>query len=206
MVSQEVILASNRLAIAEAIAGLDDVSFKSIAASLPKLLAEGRLVVDTSVYTAHASATAGASRYLLYDNQNPKDPVSIWVFALGEKQKTSIHDHSYRGAVTVLQGVVSEKYYEAESDTHARCVHRADRHRFHTSTDNLQDDFVHQLKRRKGLGEGVSVTLHIYNMSAHRLSADGEAIDNRNLNRIFEKIPTPAGEKDKRPPYESLSV
>lgn len=206
MVSQEEILASNRLAVAEAITGLEDVSFNSIADSLPLLLKAGRLVIDTSVYTPHASATGGASRYLLYDNQNPFDPVSIWVFALGKGQKTSIHDHCYRGGVTVLKDVVSEKYYHAESDTHARCLRRADRHRFHTSTDNLQDDFVHQLKRRKGLGEGVSVTLHIYNMSAHHLSADGEAIDNRNLNRIFQKIPTPVGEKDQRAPYESLSV
>lgn len=177
-------------AITKAISNLEVVNYDTVSSLIPKLLEDGELTLDHSVYTPADSTTisaCGIGRYLVYEHADKTNPFSIWALAFAPRQKTSIHDHKYKGTVTVLEGPVSEIYYQPTEEHSARRVARFDRHRFHSNSDNLDDTFVHQLKRRKGLGEGTSVTLHIYNMEAHLISPEGELIDRRNLNTIFSK-------------------
>lgn len=189
MLRTENIPQKNSEAIRQAIKQLDVVNYDVVAKLIPGLLADGKLTLDTSTYIpVDLTQVSGIGRYLVYDHPDAANPFSIWAFALGPKQKTSIHDHKYRGTVTVLEGPVSEKYYLPTGEKSAQRIGRADRDRFHTNSDDLKDNFVHQLKRRKGLGDtGTSVTLHIYNMEAKAISPDGEIVDRRNLFRLFTK-------------------
>lgn len=159
---------------------------------LPRLLAEGSLKLDHSVYTPADPSTnlpRGVGRYLLYDHDS-SDPFSIWIFAFAPRQKTTIHDHKYKGTVTVLEGPISEKFYQPTGEKSARLVNRIDRYRFHSNGDDLTSTFVHQLKCRTGLNVSISVTLHIYNMEAYLVNFDGNKIDQRNLNIIYFKDKT----------------
>lgn len=183
--------------IRAAIYELNDINYDSVSTLLPELLTEGKLILDSSVYTpvnpAVTDAT-GIGRYLVYDHPDKENPFSIWIFALAPRQKTSIHDHMYKGTVTVLQAPVTEKFYLPTTESSARRIGFLDRERFHTNKDDLKGTYVHQLKRRKAFGEGVSVTLHIYNMEAQFINEEGNTIDRRNLDKIYIK--------DK--PYETI--
>ncbi|KTC97840.1 cysteine dioxygenase [Legionella erythra] len=184
-----------------AINTLESVTYTTVSELIPVLLLQGELVIDYSIYTpanADVLTGQGIGRYMLYDNPDSENPFSIWLFVLAPRQKTSIHDHLYQGTVTVLSDAVSEKYYEPGDEEKAKLTARSDRYRFHTNRDTLKDTFVHQLKRRKGLGTGFSCTLHIYEMPAYQVSLDGEKNDSRNLNRIYCKEKTP---KAMRPCY-----
>ena len=186
----ELIKLQNTDAIAREIKKLDEITFEKVEKLLPKLLVEGKLVLDSSVYVPADPSTIearGIGRYLVYEHLDSKHPFSIWAFALGFRQKTSIHDHKYQGTVTVLSGPVTEKRYLPTEEGRAKLVGRSDRYRFHTNSDDLKSGVVHQLKRRKELGEGTSVTLHIYNMPAHLITPAGASSDNRNLSSIYTK-------------------
>ncbi|CAM3147939.1 Predicted metal-dependent enzyme of the double-stranded beta helix superfamily [Legionella steigerwaltii] len=192
----------NEETITRAINELDKVSYDTVSKFIPKKLAEGSLKLDHSVYKPADSNTVmphGVGRYLIYDHPDKSNPFSIWVFAFAPRQKTTIHDHKYKGTVTVLEGPVSEKYYQPTGKHTARLVNRIDRYRFHSNRDDLNGVFVHQLKRRKALGAGVSVTLHIYNMEAYLVNFEGEKTDRRNLNIIYSKDKTI--DKENIPPY-----
>ena len=180
----------NKLKIIKAINELDTVNYETVSTLLPRLIAEGSLQLDHSIYIPADPSTVlpqGVGRYLVYDHNDQSNPFSIWAFAFAPQQQTPIHDHKFKGTVTVLEGPVSEKYYQPTGEKTARLVSRTDRYRFHSNRDELNDTFVHQLKRRKGLGEGISVTLHIYNMEAHFVNLEGEQMDQRNLNKIYCK-------------------
>lgn len=164
----------------------ETTSYEVVADALPKLIARGTLCLDLSRYITSPNAQC-ANRYLLYDNPDKANPLSLWVFAFARRQKTCIHDHKYKGTVMVLQGPISEKFYNPTGNNSAQLVSRIDRHRFHTNEDDLTDTFVHQIKCRKGLGVDSSITLHIYNMEAHVVNQENERMDNRNLNTIFFK-------------------
>lgn len=205
----------NTDAIIKAMDELDEVTYDSVSSLLPRLLIEEQLILEHSVYTpADLRAVHGIGRYLIYDHKDKNNPFSIWVFALGSEQKTTIHDHLYEGTVIVLNGPVSEKYYKptkqkavpdsspchdagtvADDDSVAekcipqvkhlaRRVDRVDRYRFHFNRDNLKDGFVHQLKRREVFGDGTSVTIHVYKMEAHCVK-ENKTLDNRNLKIIY---------------------
>ncbi|QLZ69735.1 hypothetical protein FOLKNPGA_02533 [Legionella sp. PC1000] len=183
----------NRETIIKAITELDAVTYETVSTSLAQKLAEGTLKLDPSTYKPADATTVmpnGVGRYLLYDHPDKSNPFSIWVFAFAPRQKTTIHDHKYKGTVTVLEGPVSEKYYQPTSECSAQLVNRVDRYQFHSNRDDLSGVFVHQLKRRKALGEGVSVTLHIYNMEAYLVNLEGKQTDRRNLNIIYSKDKT----------------
>ncbi|WP_412757759.1 cysteine dioxygenase [Legionella bozemanae] len=181
----------NREILIKAITELDEVTYETVSTYLIQKLAEGSLKLDPSVYKpADPTMPNGVARYLLYDHPDTSNPFSIWVFAFATKQKTTIHDHKYKGTVTVLEGPISEKYYHPTGEHTARLVNRVDRYQFHSNRDDLSGVFVHQLKRRKALGEGVSVTLHIYNMEAYLVGLEGEKMDRRNLNIIYSKDKT----------------
>lgn len=202
----EKIKKTNAKAILEAIRTLDVVNYDTVSHLLPNMLADEVLILDHSVYTPLDPETRdprGVGRYLVYDHEDASNPFSIWVFAIGLRQKTTIHDHKYRGTVTVLSDAVSEKYYQATSDHAAQRIARADRYRFHTNQDELKDNFVHQLKRRKDLGPGTSVTLHIYNMEAHVVNPQHELVDQRNLNIIYTKAPS---DEKGREPYQKVGA
>ncbi|EHL31577.1 cupin domain-containing protein [Legionella drancourtii] len=189
----------NCKAITEAISKLEVINYDTVSSLIPKLLEEGTLALDHSVYTPADSTiitTSGIGRYLIYDHADKTNPFSIWALAFAPRQKTSIHDHKYKGTVTVLEGPISEKYYQPTRENLARRVAQFDRHRFHSNSDNLKDTFVHQLKRRKDLGEGSSVTLHIYNMEAHLITSEGERVDRRNLDKIYIKDKNPLNEHE----------
>ncbi len=167
----------------------DDVTYKQVAELLPKLIADKKIVLDTSVYSPADPNTTqgnGVGRFLIYDHPDKKNPFSIWVFAFGSKQKTCIHDHQYKGTVMVLDEPISEKLYAPTHEQFAKLVERSDRYRFHTNQDDLQGHFVHQLKRRKELGEGTSHTLHIYNMEARVVNLDN-IVDRRNIKHVYFK-------------------
>lgn len=186
----EEIRLSNSKAIIEKINELTVINYDTVSRLVPKLLVEGTLTLDHSVYTPLDPTTIkahGVGRYLVYDHPDKSEPFSIWVFAFAPRQKTSIHDHKYKGTVTVLEGPVSEKYYRPTEKNFAQLAGRSDRYRFHSNHDDLTGTFVHQLKRRKGLGEGTSVTLHIYNMEAHAVNLNGNIVDRRNLDQIYFK-------------------
>jgi len=192
----------NEDAIISAIKGLENVTYHTVSTSLPRRLAEGSLKLDHSVYNPADFNTVmpnGIGRYLIYDHTDTSNPFSIWVFAFAPRQKTTIHDHKYKGTVTVLEGPRSEKYYQPTGEHTARLVERVNRYRFHSNHDDLNGVFVHQLKRRKVLGAGVSVTLHIYNMEAYLVNFQGEKTDQRNLNIIYSKDKTI--DKENIPPY-----
>lgn len=199
----EQIRTKNSELITAVIKQLPDISYDTVAQSVPQFFSTGLLELNLLAYPpadATLTTAAGIGRYLIYDHGDPEHPLSIWMFAFAPRQKTCIHDHQYKGCVTVLHGLISEKYYTPSDDGSARLIARADRYRFHSNTDDLDDNFVHQLKRRKGLGDGVSVTLHIYNMDAHLVDKLGTVSDNRNLDTIYSKAPA---EQD-APPYEAL--
>lgn len=180
----------NAEAITKATAKLELVNYDTVSELLPKLIAKGELILDSSIYTPVdpiSTNSTAIGRYLVYDHPDKENPFSIWVFAFAFRQKTSIHDHKYKGTVIVLDGEVSEKYYQPTGDNTARLIKRVDRYRFHCNKDDLEGNFVHQLKRRKGLGDGLGITLHIYNMEAHQITLEGEKIDNRNLSQIYFK-------------------
>jgi effector protein B len=186
----EEIRLGNSKAIIEKINELTVINYDTVSKLLPKLLVEGTLTLDHSVYTPLDPTTIkanGIGRYLVYDHPDKTDPFSIWVFAFAPRQKTPIHDHKYKGTVTVLDGPISEKYYRPTERNLAQLAGRSDRYRFHSNRDDLTGTFVHQLKRRKGLGDGTSVTLHIYDMEAHVISLDGNIVDRRNLDQIYFK-------------------
>lgn len=174
-------------AIIKAINELDTINYDTVSRLLPNLLAQGALKLDSSVYKPIDPNTNAVGRFLIYDHEDKLNPFSIWVFALGLKQKTAIHDHKYKGTVTVLNGPVSEKFYKPTGENTAQLVKRIDRYQFHSNKDDLNTLFVHQLKRRKGLGQGTSVTLHIYNMEAYLINEKNEKIDRRNLDTIYFK-------------------
>ncbi|WP_454781758.1 cysteine dioxygenase [Legionella sp. WA2022007384] len=183
----------NKKKVIKAISELDDVTYETVSISLPKQLAEGSLALEHSVYVPFDPSTAkpnGVGRYLIYDHSDEKNPFSIWAFAFAKRQQTTIHDHKYKGTVTVLEGPISEKYYRPTSELTAALEDRIDRYQFHCNRDDLTGVFVHQLKRRKGLGEGISVTLHIYNMPAYLVSLEGGKVERRNLETIYSKDKT----------------
>ncbi len=104
--------AENTDAIKKAITTLEKITYDSVAALIPQMLAEKSLVLDASAYLpANPELKYGVGRYLVYEHSEADNQFSIWAFAFAPKQKTSIHDHQYRGTVTVLQGPISEKYY-----------------------------------------------------------------------------------------------
>ncbi|KTD60292.1 Cysteine dioxygenase type I [Legionella santicrucis] len=188
----ELISEANREKIVKVMNELEVVNYETVSKYLPRLLVEGSLKLDHSVYTPADPLTnlpQGVGRYLLYDNDSV-NPLSIWIFAFASRQKTTIHDHKYKGTVTVLEGPISEKFYQPTGEKSARLVNRIDRNRFHSNSDDLTSIFVHQLKCRKGLDVTISITLHIYNMEAHLVNFDGEKIDQRNLNIIYSKDKT----------------
>lgn len=186
---------NNTSAIANEINKLAEVNYGAVSRLLPELLKEGALVLDHSVYLPQEpwSNPFGAGRYLVYDHDDEQSPFSIWAFAFGAGQKTCIHDHKYQGAVTVLHGPVAEKYYIPSGENTAQLVARSNRYSFHSNRDDLTNNFVHQLKRRKKLDndskldEGISVTLHIYDMPAFAIDLSGSRVDSRNLDRIYER-------------------
>lgn len=177
-----------------------DVSYELIAEQLPKLLVERKIRLDTSGYLPSAPTTeaSGIGRYLIYDHPDKSNPFSIWAFAFAFRQKTCIHDHKYKGTVVVLDGPIAEKLYRPTSEDTAGLVGRSDRYKFHFNRDDLTGDFVHQLKRRKDFGPGVSVTLHIYNMEARKLILEKE-VDRRNIDQIYSKVKL--FDKNNRPAY-----
>lgn len=190
MPETERIRLKNSQAIMEKINNLDVKNYDTVSKLLPKLIADGSLTLDPSVYTPADPTTVeakGIGRYLIYDNEDTTNPFSIWAFALAPRQKTSIHDHKYAGTVTVLDGPVSEKYYKPTGESSAKRIDRADRYRFHSTRDDLNETFIHQLKNRKGLRHDTSVTLHIYNMEAHFVNEAGVMLDRRNLDTIYTK-------------------
>lgn len=187
----EEIRLSNSKAISEKIKQLAVVNYETVSELIPGLLAKGELILNPLAYIPKDPNTTecfGIGRYLIYDNPDEHNPFSIWAFAFAKGQKTPIHSHKDKGTVTVVEGIVSENYYQPNSDEHtARLISRLDRERFHTNHDDLNDEFVHQLKRKKCFGEGISVSLHIYNMSAYLVNDKGEQIENRNLGKIYTK-------------------
>ncbi len=193
----------NRDVIVQEINKLDVVNYDTVSQLLPKLIQQGQLTLDHSIYTPFdvtSLNSSGVGRYLVYEHLDKDNPLSIWAFAFAPRQKTSIHDHEYKGTVIVLNGPISEKYYTPNEETGTALLHeRADRHRFHSNSDNLANNLAHQLKRRKDLGEGISVTLHIYNMNAHKVTPEGETVISRNLHRLYTKEKTSV--KNKRPGY-----
>ncbi|WP_454784183.1 cysteine dioxygenase [Legionella sp. WA2024007413] len=183
----------NKKKVIKAIFELEDITYETVSMSLPTKLAEGSLELDHSVYMPLDCSTVkanGVGRYLIYDHADEKNPFSIWAFAFAERQQTTIHDHKYKGTVTVLEGPISEKYYRPTSESTACLENRIDRFRFHCNRDDLSGIYVHQLKRRKGLGKGISVTLHIYNMPAYLVNLEGDKVDRRNLKTIYSKDKT----------------
>lgn len=193
----------NSEAIVKVISNLEKVNYDTVAELLPKLLVEGTLHLDPSAYkpTDPTSRKAnGIGRYLIYDHPDKTQAFSIWAFAFASQQATSIHDHLFKGTVTVLEGPISEKYYIPTEDGFAKLAKRTNRYRFHTNSDSLDSMFIHQLKRRNNFGEHISVTLHIYEMEASLVNNEGEVVDNRNLNNIYLKD-TSSG-KASIPPYD----
>lgn len=204
MPKTEHIKRKNSKAVLAEINKLDIINYDTVAQILPLLLKEGSLKLDTSVYTPADNATynaQGLNRYLVYDNPDSSNPFSIWVFAFNSQQKTSIHDHKYKGSVTVIDGEVTEKYYKPIDNTQAISQGRIDMYTFFTSRDDFKQPFVHQLKRCKSLGLGSSATLHIYNMPAHDINDKGDQIDRRNLDRLYTKFK----EQDENSPSPSLN-
>jgi kynureninase len=166
----------------------ENITYEMVSEMVPKLLAENKLVLNHTVYTpVDSTIVNGIGRHLVYDNPDKANPFSIWVFAFAPRQKTAIHDHKYKGTVIVLDEPISEKFYLPTKENTAQLIERIDRYRFHSNKDDLSGNFVHQLKRRKALGKGISVTLHVYNMEAHVINQESEIMDRRNLATIYSK-------------------
>lgn len=198
----EQIKLQNTEAIVEKFSQLDVVNYDTVSNLIPQLLTEGLLTLDPSVYTPADSTTKesnGIGRHLIYDHKDKSNPFSIWIFSFATRQRTSIHDHQYEGTVTVLKEPITEKYFQPSGDHYARHISSLDRNRFHTNKDDLKDNFVHQLKRRKDLGIGISTTLHIYKMEAHKISENGELTDRRNFFKIYTKDKRPQDDQEKNP-------
>lgn len=192
----EDIYSENRQAIIKEISKLDVVSYETVSELLPRLLAEGLLSLNHSVYTpADPTTVEGIGRYLVYDHPDETNPFSIWTFAFAPKQKTSIHDHQYKGTVTVLEGPLTEKFYLPTGGNSAQRVERTERQKYHSNSDDLNGFFAHQLKHCKppGLKEDIKgeakeeakqktcVSFHIYKMAA------GQQADQRNLKKLYFK-------------------
>lgn len=178
----------NSEAIVREISKLEVVNYDTVSKLLPPVLANGTLTLNTSVYVPKDPTTMldkGIGRYLVYDNADGAYPFSIWMFAFASGQKTAIHDHKYKGTVIILEGSILETYYRPTEANSVKIIRCMDRFKFHSTRDDLNGIFVHQLQRKMDSGAGVSVTLHIYNMRAHRISQEGEKIDRRNLNKIY---------------------
>ena len=194
----------NSEAIKKAISSLDRISYDSVAALIPQMLAAKSLILDPSAYHPEDKEKPhGVGRFLIYDHNESGNQFSIWAFAFAPKQKTSIHDHKYRGTVTVLEGIVSEKFYRPKDQNKAILCARYDRYRFHvTKDDNLENPLLpHQLKYRKALAQPdtVAVTLHIYEMPAHKANSDEH---NRNLLSLFSK----KASDETKPEYKLLGL
>jgi predicted metal-dependent enzyme (double-stranded beta helix superfamily) len=171
-------------------------NFEDAVAIIPSMLTKKELEIDDSAYTCADEETyseSGVNRFLMFDNPNKENPFSIWIFSFAPHQKTKIHDHKYECSVSVLsKHPITEKFFHPTgqlSKTHiplAKRINSIDRYRFHTNCDRLSKVQPHQLKNTKHLGEGTSITMHIYHMEAH-LIKDGIELDNRNLNIIYQK-------------------
>ncbi|MFJ1267611.1 cysteine dioxygenase [Legionella lytica] len=184
----------NKQVISEAINSLEIINYETVSEVIPRLLTEGKLAFNTSAYKPeNLTLDMGIARHLIYEHNDPDDPFSIWVFVLLRTQKTSIHDHKYKGTVTVLEGPVTEKFYLPTGENTAAFSKSIEREQFNTNSDDLRSTFVHQLKCRKTSSTGISMTLHIYNMRAYQCLD----IENRNLNVIYIK------DKTKQATYES---
>lgn len=102
----EKIRQKNKETLVKAISELDEVTYETVSMSLPQQIAKGLLKLDPSVYQPADPETMmpnGVGRYLIYDHPDKSNPFSIWVFAFAPRQKTTIHDHKYKGTVTVLE-------------------------------------------------------------------------------------------------------
>ncbi|WP_196398929.1 cupin domain-containing protein [Legionella saoudiensis] len=177
----------NMQAISKAIHSLEVIDYIAVSKLLPQLLAEGKLKLDTSAYKPEdLTKNTGVGRHLIYDHKDPDNPFSIWVFVFLRKQKTSIHDHKYKGTVTVLEGPITEKFYLPTGEHTAALNQCVEREQFDTNWDDLTGSFVHQLKCRKTSCAEISMTLHIYNMPAYQCLD----VENRNLNVIYSKDKT----------------
>lgn len=193
MVSYDELLEKNKIRIAKVINEFELKNYECASRVIPQLLVQEQLILNHTVYMplkSESYSAEGIGRYLIYDNKDIDNPFSIWAFAIAYRQKTSIHDHKYKGTVTVLSDCVSEKFYTPDEERlYAKKKDRVDRYRFHSNQDNLDSDdiFVHQLKRCKSLPDGISVTLHIYNMNAEDIGPDGGIIDRRNINTVYLK-------------------
>lgn len=177
----------NKQVISEAINSLEIINYETVSELIPRLFTEGKLAFKTSAYKAeHLNPDMGIARHLIYEHNDPDNPFSIWIFVLLRKQKTSIHDHKYKGTVTVLEGPVTEKFYLPTGENTAALSKSIEREQFHTNSDDLKSTFVHQLKCRKTSNTGISMTLHIYNMRAYQCLD----VENRNLNVIYSKDKT----------------
>lgn len=185
---------SNKQAISEAIHSLDLIDYTEVSKLLPRLLVEDKLKLNTSAYKPEdLTKDNGVSRHLIYDHNDSKNPFSIWVFVFLRKQKTSIHDHKYKGTVTVLEGPITEKFYLPTGKNTAALAQCVERQQFDTNWDDLTGSFVHQLKCKKTSSTEISMTLHIYNMRAYQCLD----VENRNLNVIYIK------DKTKKAPVDS---
>jgi kynureninase len=177
----------NRQTISEAIHSLQTIDYPEVSKLLPRLLAEGKLKLNTSAYKpADLTQETGVGRHLIYDHKDSENPFSIWIFVFLRKQKTSIHDHKYKGTVTVLEGPITEKFYLPTGENTAALDKCVEREQFDTNWDDLTSSFVHQLKCRKTSNTEISMTLHIYNMRAYQCLD----VENRNLNVIYIKDKT----------------
>lgn len=195
--------AKNTVVIKKAISTLKNITYDSVASLIPNMLANKSLILDASAYLpANPNEKSGVGRYLVYDHKDPANLFSIWAFAFAPQQKTTIHDHKYRGTVTVLQGTLSEKFYTPVGDK-AVLSARYDRYRFHMNQDDGTEipQKAHQLKYRKAMVEPgtVAVSLHIYEMPAHKNDTEEH---NRNLLSIFSKKPS----VEPKPSYELLGL
>lgn len=204
----EAINSFNSALVQDALEQLEIVNYDTASQHLPLLIAEHKLQFDCSRYVPAEPGNHDNSliaRYLIYDHPDPNNPFSIWIFAFAPRQKTSIHDHIYKGTVMVLHGMISEKFYMPTEDNTAQLVKRFDRDCLDIKSDNLDDtvdiQYAHQLKRRKHFGLGTSLTLHIYNMKAKMVNSSGETVNARNVNRIFNK--KPILDKQLTPSYET---
>ncbi|MDR3504028.1 MAG: cysteine dioxygenase [Legionella sp.] len=183
----------NKQAISKAIHSLDVINYQKVSELLPKLIVEGKLKLNTSAYKPEdPTKSTCVGRHLIYDHQDGENPFSIWVFVFLRKQKTLIHDHKFKGTVTVLEGPITEKFYLPTGENTAALDKCVEREQFDTNRDDLQGSFVHQLKCRKTSRTEISMTLHIYEMRAYQCLD----VQNRNLNVIYIKDETPTATYD----------
>lgn len=190
MTNEEDIKKDHAAIIKRSISHLDKVSYETVSKLIPQLLAKGIIALDTSSFIPVDSSIKepqGVGRFLIYDHDDKNNPFSIWIFAFAPGQKTSIHDHKYKGTVMVLNGPISEKYYLPTSENTASIFRRANRNTFHTNVDNLTSVFVHQLKNRQDADKGIILTLHIYAMEAQMINDQDERVDRRNFDTIYIK-------------------